>query len=104
MCTITDFSDLITNLPRPGLSVFVTRLRTMGLPHVMLLGRTTLLIATRWYVGKHVGIACRFIYVQAGLNCVTPYSLLWLCIDFWSMRITKELWDGSVAVDKDRVR
>jgi hypothetical protein len=71
---------------------------------MMLLGRTTSLIVTRWYVRRHVGIARRFIQVWAALKCVTPYFLLWLCIDFWSMRITKELWEGSVAVDEDGVR
>jgi hypothetical protein len=57
------------------LSMFVIRPRTMG---VMLLGRTTSLIVTRWYVWRHVGIARRFIQVRAALNCVTPYFLLWL--------------------------
>jgi hypothetical protein len=43
------------------LLVFVTRLCTTGVTHVMLLGRMTLLIATRWYVRRHIGIARRFI-------------------------------------------
>jgi hypothetical protein len=59
--------------------------------HLVLLGRTTSLIVTQWYVQRHVSIARRFIQVQAALNCVTSYVLLWLGIDFWSMRITIEL-------------
>jgi hypothetical protein len=54
---------------------------------MMLLGRTTSLIVTRWYVRRHVSIARRFIQVWAALKCVTPYFMLWLCIDFWSMSV-----------------
>jgi hypothetical protein len=49
----------------------------------MLLGRTASLIATRWYVWKHIGVAQRFIQVQAAFDCVTPYLMLWLYIGFW---------------------
>jgi hypothetical protein len=55
-------------------------------------------------VQRHVGIARGFIQVRAALNCVTPYFLLWLGLDFWSMGITNELCDGSAAVDEDGVR
>jgi hypothetical protein len=43
-----------------------------GVAHMMLLGRTTSLIVTRWYVRRNISIACRFIQVQLDLNCVTP--------------------------------
>jgi hypothetical protein len=75
-----------------------------GVTHMMLLGRMASLIATRWYEQRHVGIARRFIHVRAALNCVTPYFLLRLCIDFWSMGITNELCDGSTTVGEDGVR
>jgi hypothetical protein len=53
-----------TPYPVHQLSVFVTQPRTTGL-HVMLLGRTTSLIATRWYVQRHVSIARRVIQVRS---------------------------------------
>ena len=46
-----------------------------GVTHVMLLGRTMQLIATRWYVQEDVDDAQGFIQVQATLECVTPYFL-----------------------------
>jgi hypothetical protein len=70
----------------------------------MLLGKTAPLIATRWYVQRHVGITHRVIQVRVALNCVIPYFLLWLGIDFWSRRVTNELCDGSAAVDEDGVK
>jgi hypothetical protein len=36
------------------LAVFVTRLRTTRVSHMMLLGRMRSLIVTRWYVRKHI--------------------------------------------------
>jgi hypothetical protein len=42
--------------------------------------------------------------VEDFLNCVTPYFLLWLGIDFWSMGITNELCDGSSVVDESGMR
>jgi hypothetical protein len=39
-----------------------------GVTHVMLLGRTASLTATRWYVHGHVGLAQGFIQVRATLN------------------------------------
>jgi hypothetical protein len=36
-----------------------------GVTHVMFLGRTTSLIATRWFVQRHVGITRRVIRVWA---------------------------------------
>jgi hypothetical protein len=75
-----------------------------GVTHVMLLGKTTSLIVIRWYVWSHVGIARRFIQIRSALNCVKPYVLLWPGIDLWSIDITNELCDGSVAVDEDGVR
>jgi hypothetical protein len=62
--------------------MFVTPTAHHRVTHVMLLGRTTLLTATRWYVQEHVDLAQRFIQVRTALECVTPYFLLWLCNGF----------------------
>jgi hypothetical protein len=48
----------------------------------MLLGRTTSLTMTRWYVQGDVDLARGFIQVQAALECVTLCFLLRLCIGF----------------------
>jgi hypothetical protein len=39
-----------------------------GVTHMMLLGRTVSLTATRWYVKGHIGLARGFIQVRAALN------------------------------------
>jgi hypothetical protein len=75
-----------------------------GVTHMMLLGRTTSLIVTRWFVQRHVSITRRVVQVWATLNCVLPYFLLWLGINFWGKRVTNELCDGLATVDEDGVK
>jgi hypothetical protein len=48
-------------------------------PHVMLLGRTTSLIVTRWYMREHVG-SYKSLYRFEPLECVTPNFLSRLSI------------------------
>jgi hypothetical protein len=60
--------------------MFMTRLRTTGVPHVMLLRRTASLIATRWYVHEHVR-SHEGLYRFEPLECITPYFFLRLCIE-----------------------
>jgi hypothetical protein len=50
-----------------------------GVPHEMLLSRTSSLIATRWYMREHVGLH-KNLYRFRPLECVTPYFLLMLYI------------------------
>jgi hypothetical protein len=63
-----------------------------GVPHVMLLSRTTSLTATRWYVQGHVRLY-KDLYRLGPLECVTPYFLLRLCIGIaLGIQITNEMW------------
>jgi hypothetical protein len=48
-------------------------------PHVMILSRTTLLTATRWYMQEHVK-SHEGLYRFGPLECVTPYFLSRPCI------------------------
>ena len=45
-----------------------------GVPHVMILGRTTSLILTQWNVQMHVG-SHKGLYRFRPLECITPYIL-----------------------------
>jgi hypothetical protein len=67
--------------PLPGVSVISVYDLTAhhGVPHVMLLSRTMLLTATRWYVRKHIG-SHEVLYKFGPLERVTPFFLLRLCI------------------------
>jgi hypothetical protein len=72
----TEFTDVyivsyILNLMN-SLSVFMTSRHRV--PHVMLLSRTTSLIATRWFMRMHVG-SHKGLYRFTLLECVTPYVL-----------------------------
>jgi hypothetical protein len=80
MCTITDFSDLITNLPRPGLSVFVTRLRTMGIPHDVF--RQDDIVDRDSMVRADAHWNTRELYKFGSPEYVVPYVLLVLSIEF----------------------
>jgi hypothetical protein len=63
-----------------------------GVSHVILLDRTTSLIMTWWYMWMHVGTQ-ESIYRFGPLECVIPYFLLMLSIEYcWCSQVTDELW------------
>jgi hypothetical protein len=64
------------------------------------LGRTTSLIATRWYMEEHVDDAQGFIHVWAASECVTPYFLFVVVFWSWGMKVSSELCDCSSAADE----
>ena len=59
---------------------------------MMLLGRISTLIATRWYVRMHVGTQ-ESLHMSGPLECAIPYVLLMRSIEYyWCSRVTDELW------------
>jgi hypothetical protein len=62
------------------------------LSHVMLLGKTTSLIVTRWYVWMHIRTQ-ESLYRFGPLECVIPHVMLVLSIEYcWYAHVTDKLW------------